>query len=56
MPTTVIHKYSTNEQKIALTIDDFYTPDWQAQDAHTPKSKWWLSDGPHIGMRVVREE
>lgn len=33
-----------------------FHPDWQAQDAHTPKSIWWLSDGPHIGMRLVREE
>jgi formylglycine-generating enzyme required for sulfatase activity len=42
--------------KVHSGFRDFYTPDWQAQDAHTPKSRWWLSDGPHIGMRVVREE
>ena len=42
--------------KIGCSARDFYTPDWQAQDAHTPKSKWWLSDGPHVGMRLVREE
>jgi formylglycine-generating enzyme required for sulfatase activity len=34
----------------------FYKPEWQAQDAHTPKSKWWLSDGAFAGMRIVREE
>ena len=33
-----------------------YHPDWQAQDAHTPKSKWWLSDAPFAGMRIVRED
>jgi formylglycine-generating enzyme required for sulfatase activity len=43
-------------EKVHPGFRDFYTPDWQAQDAHTPKSKWWLSDGPHIGMRLVREE
>ena len=32
------------------------TPDWQAADAQLPKSKWWLSDGPFVGLRVVREE
>lgn len=34
----------------------FYKPEWQAQDAHTPKSKWWLSDGPFAGMRIIRED
>ena len=42
--------------KIHCGFREFYTPDWQAQDAHTPKSKWWLSDGPHVGLRLVREE
>jgi formylglycine-generating enzyme required for sulfatase activity len=42
--------------KVHPGFRDPYHPDWQAQDAHTPKSKWWLSDGPHVGMRLVREE
>ena len=42
--------------KVHCGARDFYTPDWQAQDAHTPKSRWWLSDGPHVGLRLVREE
>jgi formylglycine-generating enzyme required for sulfatase activity len=32
------------------------TPEWQAADAQLPKSRWWLSDGPFVGFRVVREE
>jgi formylglycine-generating enzyme required for sulfatase activity len=33
----------------------FWKPEWQAEDAHTPKSKWWLSNGNFAGMRIVRE-
>ncbi len=29
---------------------------WQANDPQIPKSKWWLSDGPFAGFRVVREQ
>ncbi len=31
-----------------------YVPAWQAADAHTPKSKWWLSDAEFVGFRVIR--
>lgn len=27
---------------------------WAATDPQIPKSRWWLSDGPFIGFRVVR--
>lgn len=27
---------------------------WQANDPQSPKSKWWLSDTPWLGFRVVR--
>ena len=29
---------------------------WQDRDPEDPKSLWWLSDGQHIGFRVVRED
>ncbi|NLC56573.1 MAG: formylglycine-generating enzyme family protein [Armatimonadetes bacterium] len=32
------------------------SPDWQMSDPQNPKSKWWLTDGPFIGFRVVRVE
>jgi formylglycine-generating enzyme required for sulfatase activity len=32
-----------------------YSPDWQERDAQLPKSKWWLSDGGFVGLRVVCE-
>lgn len=40
---------------ITFSSKKSYDPKWQEADAHVPKSKWWLSDGPHIGMRVVCE-
>lgn len=32
-----------------------YTPDWQMNDPQNPKSKWWLTDAPFVGFRVVCE-
>lgn len=32
-----------------------YTPDWQMGDPQFPKSKWWYSDGPFCGFRIVCE-
>ena len=29
---------------------------WQERDPQLPKSKWWLSDGPFVGFRIVRRE
>jgi hypothetical protein len=29
---------------------------WNETDPQDPKSKWWLSDGPFVGFRVVRED
>lgn len=28
---------------------------WQERDPQFPKSRWWLSDGPFVGFRLVRE-
>ena len=33
-----------------------YTPAWQKDDPQDPKGKSWLSNGAHIGIRVVRED
>lgn len=32
-----------------------YDPDWQQSDPQLPKSRWWLSDGPFVGFRLVCE-
>lgn len=28
---------------------------WTARDPQLPKSRWWLSDAPFVGFRIVRE-
>ena len=33
-----------------------YIPAWQKDDPQDPKGKSWLSNGAHIGIRVVRED
>jgi len=33
-----------------------YRKEWQLRDCQRPQSTWWLSDGPHAGFRVVRED
>lgn len=40
-----------------LEVDDRHpqTPAWNASDPQIPKSRWWLSDGPFIGFRIVCE-
>lgn len=30
-------------------------PAWNRSDPQVPKSKWWLSDGPFVGFRVLCE-
>ena len=28
---------------------------WNETDPQLPKSRWWLSDAPFVGFRLVRE-
>lgn len=30
-------------------------PAWNASDPQLPKSRWWLTDAPFLGLRVIRE-
>jgi formylglycine-generating enzyme required for sulfatase activity len=48
------HFYS-KPKTFAFTMSEQYRPEWQMRDAHTPKSKWWLSDGEFVGLRLVCE-
>jgi formylglycine-generating enzyme required for sulfatase activity len=47
--------YIDKAPNVHLKARQPYSPKWQESDAHTPKSKWWLSDGPSVGFRVVCE-
>ena len=33
----------------------YYHIDWQMTDPQLPKSRWWLSDGYFVGIRLVCE-
>jgi hypothetical protein len=28
---------------------------WNERDPQIPQSRWWLSDAPFVGVRIVRE-
>lgn len=30
-------------------------PSWNERDPQLPKSRWWLSDAPFVGFRIVRD-
>jgi formylglycine-generating enzyme required for sulfatase activity len=46
---------SYQEKASQMTFDfrKLLDPDWQTDDAHSPKSHWWLSNGAQVGFRVV---
>lgn len=37
------------------TVRHYFEPKWQETDPQMPKSRWWLSDAPFCGFRVVCE-
>lgn len=40
---------------ISPTTRKRWTPKWQERDPQIPQSRWWLSNGPFAGFRVVCE-
>jgi formylglycine-generating enzyme required for sulfatase activity len=40
---------------VSPTVRKRWEPSWQETDPQMPKSRWWLSDGPFAGFRVVCE-
>ena len=46
-----------DESDVSLSKKRFYSSSrLQERDPQIPKSKWWNTDAPHIGFRVVRVE
>lgn len=39
---------SINSQKV-----DPFSPKWNDADPQNPKSKWWLANGQHVGLRII---
>jgi formylglycine-generating enzyme required for sulfatase activity len=48
--------YEQKAAKVHSAARAPYSEEWQMRDPQDPKSKWWLSDGPHVGFRIVRED
>lgn len=48
---------SFQDEAAAMTATEhkYFTPAWQKTDPQVPKSRWWLSDAPFCGFRVVCE-
>lgn len=39
--------------KVTPTARQYWSPKWQEKDPQIPKSRWWLSNGSFVGIRVV---
>lgn len=48
--------YRDPAAKINTDHREAWTEDWQSRDPQDPKSKWWMSDGPFAGFRLVMED
>jgi len=47
--------YSDKASEISPAQRRVWTPKWQEHDPQLPKSRWWLSNGPFVGFRLVCE-
>lgn len=48
--------FQDTARRVTPTARVYQTPEWQATDPQNPKGKWWLSDAPFAGFRVVCEQ
>jgi formylglycine-generating enzyme required for sulfatase activity len=46
--------YLTMRDALSVTSRERQLPTWNSTDPQDPKSRWWLSDGPFAGFRLVR--
>ena len=46
--------YRTPFDSLSATTRERQQPSWNQTDPQDPKSRWWLSDGPFAGVRLVR--
>jgi formylglycine-generating enzyme required for sulfatase activity len=47
--------FKTPAADIKPSLAEKQTTEWNKRDPQMPKSKWWLSDGPFAGFRIVCE-
>ena len=46
--------YSDNATELRCANRTKWLPEWNRRDPQIPKSKWWLTDAPFAGLRLVR--
>ncbi len=46
--------FLTSSDSLAPSRRERQLPGWNSTDPQDPKSRWWLSDGPFAGFRLVR--
>jgi formylglycine-generating enzyme required for sulfatase activity len=47
--------FQEDASKMSPTTRHYFQPKWQETDPQIPKSRWWLSDAPFCGFRIVCE-
>ena len=53
-PVTRGGSYRDDADEVQYGMRAKQTRKWNERDPQIPKSKWWLSDGPMVGFRIVR--
>ncbi len=54
-PTTKGGSWRDSPNRLRIDASTDQTPAWNSSDPQIPKSRWWLSDGPMVGFRIVCE-
>lgn len=53
-PITRGGSYRDDVDEVQFSARSKQTRKWNERDPQIPKSRWWLSDGPMVGFRLVR--
>lgn len=54
-PTTKGGAFDDPSEELAITKSAVQEKSWNSTDPQVPKSKWWMSDAPFQGFRIVCE-
>lgn len=54
-PVTCGGSYRDKKANVGFSARARQLPKWNQTDPQNPKSKWWLSDAPFVGFRLVCE-
>jgi formylglycine-generating enzyme required for sulfatase activity len=55
-PVTCGGSWASKRPDVGFSARARQIPKWNDNDPQNPKSKWWLSNAPFVGFRVVCEE